>query len=373
MSATGLASLSVPVRQLAQRWLELVAADPAVDFAVSPTGLWLALAAVASGARGATAEELRAVLDVAGPGAAEACRGVVRALAGTEALAVATGVWSRVPIHPQFRAALPDVGFGEVDPAAIDAWVCEATGGLIERLPVAVSPADRLVLVNALALKARWARPFKAGQTEDRPFTDAAGAVCAVPTMTETFAARAGWAVPEAGGGSARVVELECAAQGDAAARVRFVLGPPGRRAADVLPAAWAPEAVREPLDADRVRVFLPRLAIRTTLDVTGNLAALGVGLAGTAAADFSGVSPEPLRIDRVVQEAVVRVAEEGVEAAAATAVMMRSLALVRGAAERVAEIAFDRPFGVVVLDASGGIPLFTAWQASAPRYSASG
>jgi hypothetical protein len=33
----------------------------------------------------------------------------------------------------------------------------------------------------------------------------------------------------------------------------------------------------------------------------------------------------------------------------------------------RVLRIAFDRPFGMVVLDGSGEVPLFTAWQPSAP------
>src|SRR5947208_7425851 len=111
-----LTSHAGPVRELSGRWLESVAADQAVhaaggDLACSPTGLWLALAAVATGARGATAEELRALLGVAGDEAAQAVTDAARALALTDALAVATGVWARVPLHARLRAALPDVGF----------------------------------------------------------------------------------------------------------------------------------------------------------------------------------------------------------------------------------------------------------------------
>ncbi|WP_405799714.1 serpin family protein [Streptomyces sp. NBC_01506] len=82
--------------------------------------------------------------------------------------------------------------------------------------------------------------------------------------------------------------------------------------------------------------------------------------------ADFSALSPERLKIEKVVQEAVVKVAELGVEAAAVTAIVMRAAGAARP--PRVVPIAFDRPFGVVVLDGTGEVPLFTAWQASAPR-----
>jgi serine protease inhibitor len=67
------------------------------------------------------------------------------------------------------------------------------------------------------------------------------------------------------------------------------------------------------------------------------------------------------------VQECVLKVAEEGVEAAAVTAIAMAPA----GAAlrpPRIHYVRFDRPFGVVVLDGSGSVPLFTAWQATAPR-----
>ncbi|MFE1902375.1 serpin family protein [Streptomyces gardneri] len=67
------------------------------------------------------------------------------------------------------------------------------------------------------------------------------------------------------------------------------------------------------------------------------------------------------------MQEALVEIAEEGVEAAAVTQVTMtRSAAVPRPAV--VERIAFDRPFGVVVLDTSGEVPLFVGWRRSAPE-----
>ncbi|MFI7286573.1 serpin family protein [Streptomyces anulatus] len=359
------------VQRLAERWIRdgMAAGEDrggtgtGTGFVCSPAGLWLALAAVAAGARGATAAELRALLGTADREAAPAVTAVARALARTGALGVATRVWSRVPVLPAYQEALPDVRFDPMAPAAVDAWVREATGGLIERLPLEITDETLLALVNVLALKARWEKPFEARRTQDLPFTDAAGTVGPVPTMAKEVPPADAWTA-----GGAYVVELRCATEpgGGPGARVRLVLGEPGVGAGRVLPAGWAPRAEGVPLDTDRVTIGLPRLALRTRVPVTGQLASLGVRLALTDAADFSGLSPVRLAISDVVQEAVLKIAEEGVEAAAVTVVAMRAA----GAAprpQRVHHIAFDRPFGVVVLAGAEDTPLFTAWQAEAP------
>ncbi|MFH9762762.1 serpin family protein [Streptomyces anulatus] len=358
------------VQRLAERWIRdgMAAGEgrggtgTGAGFVCSPAGLWLALAAVAAGARGATAAELRALLGTADREAAPAVTALARELAGTGALGVATRVWSRVPVLPAFQEALPDVRFEPMDPAAADAWVREATGGLIERLPLEITDETRLALVNVLALKARWEKPFEAWRTHDLPFTDAAGTVAPVPTMVKDVPLADAWTA-----GGVYVVELRCASEpgGGPGARVRLVLGEPGAGAGRVLPAGWAPRGAGVPLDTDRVTIGLPRLALRTRVPVTGQLASLGVRLALTDAADFSGLSRAPLAISDVVQEAVLKIAEEGVEAAAVTVVAMRAGSAPRP--QRVHHIAFDRPFGVVVLAGTEDTPLFTAWQAEAP------
>ncbi|MEV0777613.1 serpin family protein [Streptomyces sp. NPDC050428] len=370
---TGLTTYTGAMQALAERWLrvrgdgERGGVDG--DFVYSPAGLWLALGAVTAGARRETADELEALLGLgggaeggggSGGGVAGAVTDSARALARTEQLGVATRVWSRIPVYRAYREALPDIGFGHMDPAEIDAWVREATGGLIEKLPVEIDGGTLLALVNVLALKARWQIPFEARATADLPFTDAAGSVRHVPTMRRQLRAASGWTVD-----GAQVVELRCEG-GESAVRVRFVLGAEGARAADVLPAAWAPESRRARIDTEMIGLELPRLELRTTTEITPQLAALGVTYATSDAADFSGLSPERLKIQRVVQEAVVKVAELGVEAAAVTVIVMRAAGMARP--PRVVRIAFDRPFGVVVLDGTGEVPLFTAWQASAPR-----
>ncbi|MGW8888210.1 serpin family protein [Streptomyces sp. NPDC055749] len=350
------------IQHLGGQWIRELADEHTGGFVCSPAGLWLALAAVASGAREETAAELRALLGVADREAAPVVTEAARELARTDALAVATRIWTRVPVLPAYQEALPDIPVGAMQQAEIDAWVRGATGGLVERLPLRLSRATLLALVNVLALKAHWETPFEGRSTRDLPFTDAAGTSRPVATMRGPVAPTDVWTV-----GGAYVVELRCRAEpgGGAPARVRFVLGEPGAGAARVLPSAWAPRASGTPLDADAVSVGIPRFTLRTTVRVTEQLPALGVRIATSGAADFSGISPVPLALSAVVQEAVVKIAEKGVEAAAVTVVATRA-----GSAPGPANlrhIAFDRPFGVVVLDGVSDVPLFTGWQADTP------
>ncbi|MFH9467283.1 serpin family protein [Streptomyces clavifer] len=362
---TGPATRDAAVRRLGEQWIRELASPGGESFVCSPAGLWLALAAVAAGARGETAGELRALLGVADREAAAVVTGAARDWGRTGALHVATRVWARVPVLPAYEQSLPDIAFGPVDADGIDAWVCERTGGLIERLPLDLDGDVALALVNALALKALWETRFDADRTHEVPFTDAAGTTRPVATMHAPVPVRDAWTAA-----GADVVELRCRteADGSAPARIRLVLGEPGAAPAQVLPAAWAPSAERTPTAEDRVTVGVPRFTLRTKVHVTGQLPALGVRLATRAAgADFSGLSPLPLYISDVVQETVLKIAEEGVEAAAVTVVATRARAAPRPRVVR--HIAFDRPFGVVVLDGASDVPLFAGWQADTPAY----
>ena len=371
------------IQRFAERLLTSVLHDGAVpdtytysDFTCSPIGLWLALSAVASGAKSETARQLCDLLGVAGPEAASAVTEVTAQLAQTEGVAAATGVWSRTPIYRDYRERLPDVGFGHLDPAdvsAIDAWVRKATNGSIRELPDRPNGDELLLLVSALQLAGEWASPrFELQKTTDQVFTDVQGTEHLVPTMATTLPRPSyAWTV-EAPSGKAEdevdVVALLCTAEsGRLPLQVSCVLGAPGRGPADVLPAAWSAHERRRPIDADQVTVALPRLHLHTRLQAERLLPSLGAPLAGSGLADFSGMSPEPLRVDRLIQESVLRIDEEGVRAEAITQVWKSSRGRGLGA-ERIRHIAFNRPFGLVVFAGSTGLPLFTAWQASAPR-----
>lgn len=52
-------------------------------------------------------------------------------------------------------------GDAVADAEVLDAWAVKRTGGLVERMPVALSDDTMMVLASALALRTRWLRPFR--------------------------------------------------------------------------------------------------------------------------------------------------------------------------------------------------------------------
>lgn len=75
-----------------------------------------------------------------------------------------------------------------------------------------------------------------------------------------------------------------------------------------------------------------------------------------TSDADLTGIGPG-LKVDRVVHQAVVRVDEEGTEAAAATAVVIRASSAMP--TEDPVDFVADRPFLFALRDSGTGAVLF--------------
>jgi serpin B len=103
------------------------------------------------------------------------------------------------------------------------------------------------------------------------------------------------------------------------------------------------------------VSIHLPRFKMETKYQLAEPLSAMGMPLAFSPDADFSGISTQSkLFISEVIHQAFVNVNESGTEAAAATAVVVRDTA----AAEFV-EVSFDRPFLFFIRDDATGSVLF--------------
>jgi serpin B len=115
-----------------------------------------------------------------------------------------------------------------------------------------------------------------------------------------------------------------------------------------------------------QVDLSLPRFRIDTGFRLEDTLQSLGVRRAFESGADFGGISSEPLSISAVVHKAWIDVGEKGTEAAAATAVVMRSLAMVRKPKPDV-RLVVDRPFLFAIADTRTGLPLFLG-QLTRPR-----
>jgi serpin B len=106
------------------------------------------------------------------------------------------------------------------------------------------------------------------------------------------------------------------------------------------------------------VKVFFPKFKLETEYSLSDTLADMGMPAAFSDKADFSGMDgTKSLSISDVVHKAYVDVNEEGTEAAAATAVVMRLTAVVDE--EPVPLFMADHPFIFLIEDTDAGNILF--------------
>ncbi|WP_326837601.1 serpin family protein [Amycolatopsis rhabdoformis] len=358
-----------------------VAAAGGGDACFSPYSAASALGLAARAARGQTADELRKLLTSASTSdtdtdnsaastpneaALEAHATVLREAAnlGDEAqLAVANTLWAsdEITVEGSFLEELVAWPGGKAetapfatDPEAarglINGDVDRTTNGLIpELLPGgAVTVDTRASLVNALYLKTGWRHPFPAGATASAEF-HSPGETRRVPTMrleeTLGYHRADGW----------QVVSLP--AQGGVEA---VVLLPDG----DLAPAEAALDTARlkrllDGTSRRKVRLALPKIELDLRTDLDGALRALGVRELFTAEADLTGLTAtRPLWVDSVVHQAVLRLDEQGLEGAAATAIQIRTMSL--STAEPL-DVAVDRPFLLLVRHAGTGAVYFFA------------
>lgn len=235
----------------------------------------------------------------------------------------------------------------------INGWVAEETRGRIADLipPGGVDGLTRLVLVNALFLKAPWRESFPERATRGAPFYRRDGRTVEAPTMRH----------------EASMTFLETA---------RFTaVGVPYRdgalQAVVVVPAGTA--TIHEVLselsveDLERiggaeptaVDLALPKFTVRgEELDLVPNLRRLGLRHIFGSGADFGRFTDRrDIFVGNVFHKTFVAVDERGTEAAAATAVVMaKSLPMNKPAPRRVV---VDRPFLFAIQHRPSGLCLF--------------
>jgi serpin B len=101
----------------------------------------------------------------------------------------------------------------------------------------------------------------------------------------------------------------------------------------------------------------MPTWSVTAQAPLRDLLSGLGMPLAFTDAADFSGMTTDvPLEVADVLHQAVVRVDQHGTEAAAATAVVMGATSAV---APPPVTVVVDRPYLYVIHDLERATPLF--------------
>jgi serpin B len=229
-------------------------------------------------------------------------------------------------VKANYGAGLNDVNFNKPGQACgtINDWVAEKTKDKIKDLiPQGVlTPLTRLVLTNAIYFKSNWASEFKKRATKDGPFHLSAEKQITVPLMnqqkrfgymeTDTFQAIE---MPYKRRDLSMIVFLPKKVDGLAAVEKTLTVENLAR---------WLKQ-----LKAETVKVTFPKYKLTSQFRLAEVLKAMGMTNAFNAKlADFSGMTTveERLWIAEVIHKAFVAVDEQGTEAAAATAVIMRTL-----------------------------------------------
>ncbi len=243
----------------------------------------------------------------------------------------------------------------------INAWVEDQTRHKIVDLipPNGLDASSRLVLVNALYLKAPWQKAFDTHMTAPHPFQTRGTDSVNVPTMRQTrqlgYAKRDGYTavtLPYFGGDLQFLILLPDTPNGVAAL------------AAKVTPSLLHDCANLNP---ELVSLFLPKFRQQgSTMALGTMLQALGMKTAfdrPPGSANFDRMAPrgsgEPLHISEVYHQTFIALDEIGTEAAAATAVGMAGGAGRPNNPPKPVEVHVDHPFLFAIQHCESGACLF--------------
>nr|AGS49290.1 serine protease inhibitor (serpin family) [uncultured bacterium esnapd2] len=326
------------------------------NLVVSPVSASLALQMAAAGAAGETAAQMTKVLRLP-----EGVRPALPAFDQTD-LKLSNTAWVQqgLTLKPRYTDALRDQ-FGTTMNGAdfvrdsdgargrINKTVADQTAGKITDLfpPDTITGDTRLVLTNALYLKAAWAREFPRDRTKDMPFTRADGSTVTVPMMHNDPEKEPKAQLGYAQGPGYQVVTLPYRG-----GKLAFTVIVPA--SIEALRGKGIAEILSQVQPAT-VHLAMPRFTTRSEMDLKETLTQAGMPLAFTPAADFSGITDDQaLLIASVRHKTFVQVDEEGTEAAAATGVEMKPVS-----APAFRTVTVDRPFLFVITDTATGAPLF--------------
>jgi serpin B len=243
----------------------------------------------------------------------------------------------------------------------INDWVAEQTRKRIRDLiPAgAVNEATRMVLANALYLKAPWAKPFEKSATTPEPFHVKGGAPIDVPMMHKRldgvgYVKQSGYTaftIPYTGG------------------KLNFlVLLPDQVDSLATVEKKWTAEILSEcgKLPSADIILAFPKFRMEPpTMPLKQQLISLGIKTAfdePQGSANFDRLAPRQpndyLCLSKVFHKTFIAVDEEGTEAAAATAAVVMQVTSAMRPDEPI-EVKVDRPFLYAIQHVPSGVCLF--------------
>lgn len=333
--------------------------DGTENCVVSPLSLACALAMAAQGADGETRRQILDALQVSIPSQVPALQEMLVETGLKQANAAFLPGNRMVPkaeyildLEQEFGAKW--FGSEETDVDQINGWIEDITDGMIQKMIGKIPEEVMLALVNAVAMDAKWMRSFDPNNNGEDIFHAPDGDVAATfmrQQLSADYGERDGVQMIRLNyrddeyrpTGMAMYIALpEMGGMGD-------VLDGLGQKGIGYF------EFQEE---SRRVNLTMPKTDIIAKNNLGEILPALGVELAFSDQADFSGITGQmPLKIGSVLQNARLILDEEGTRAAAATVVMAEATGAYNP--QMIVDFNMNRPFAFVIADENSGAVCF--------------
>jgi serpin B len=345
------------------------------NFFFSPYSLSLALAMAYAGARGDTAQEMAEVLhfnlspdllhQAFNYTALELAKRADESMTSKDGngfkLNVVNDAWGQQgypflqhyldSLATNYGAGMRVVNFanGEAVRQEINKYISDMTQGRIKDLipPGALDGFTRLVLTNAIYFNAAWMNEFNEKSTRDGTFYLSDGSRVTVPMMRQTYF----FGYLDGPGYQAVKIPYE-----NNHLSMTIIMPDKGQFKAFQDSLDWQKvSGILSALKGQEVILTMPRFRFSSEFNLSEVLEAMGMKLALSPSADFSGIAQaEGLSISSVLHKSFISVDEKGTEAAAASAVMIAGAAPLQPPA-----MTLDHPFIFLIRDNPTGAVLF--------------
>ena len=351
------------VNNFAFRAGRVIMSDSEGNFFFSPFSIISAFGMAYAGASGDTAREIESSLGI-DRGIHESLGALARDIEGSGCVSSANRVWLKDGINLRrdytdilslnYESGVKKLAMNEKSRKEINRWISRKTKGKINDLLQTLDPDTRMIITNAVYFNAEWSRKFPKSATKNEKFYANGTEKDVVPMMKQ----RGDFRYCESDG--VKVIELPYDG-----GRFSMIVALPPKESPDVLKEIDA-EKFSAWLDAMAiydVDLWFPKFKTEKKYELKNVFDALGIRLAFTDDADFSGITAdEPLKVDKVIHQTFIDVDEERTEAAAATAVVMLK-ATAMPMRRPFAEFRADHPFMYFIRDNETGAILFMGYQ----------
>ncbi len=338
------------------------------DFIISPLSMQFLLGMILDGAQGQTADEICSVLGY-GAGEVDAvneyCLSMLQQLPNLDkktklAIANAIVVNQKYQLLDSYKATVgkfydaevANLDFADVTGTTkkINKWCSDHTNGLIKEIIEKVNPDMLAYLMNAMYFKSEWKQKFPKGNTSSEAFTAEGGTKTSVPMMKmeKSFLYQDNDVI--------RAVRLP---YGNGVYSMIVILPVEGKTLSDVTDYLNGKEwdAFASSLVSCDVDLWLPKFETSFRIKLNDILCAMGMPTAfNKDLADFSAMSMPSPYLSYVQQDAIIKVDEEGTEAAVVSSAGM--MATSAGPGDHIVFHA-DRPFLYLITESSTGAILF--------------